>query len=99
MTYIADVHRRSLNVRQHYLADSTPIPRITLRQFERLIWVNPRHVLVNLRNLELNLPAHLDDRTRRLRTNDLKKWREARTAALFAYGIVDICINAIRRSF
>ncbi len=50
-------------------------------------WVDPGQVLINLRWLELNLPAGLDDKVRRFRTNKLKELREARTAALFAYGM------------
>ena len=50
-------------------------------------WVDPRQLLVILRWLELNLPPDIDERVRRLRTNPLKEWQEARFAALFAYGM------------
>lgn len=52
-------------------------------------WVDPRQVLVNLRWLEHSLPSEMDERVRHLRTNQLKSWREARMAALFAFGIGD----------
>ena len=52
-------------------------------------WVDPRQVLVNLRWVEANLPSTMDERIRRLRTNQLNEWREARLAALFAFGIGD----------
>ena len=54
-----------------------------------MLWVDPKQVLVNLRCIELNLPDQIDKRVRRLRTNELKEWHEARHAALFAFGIAD----------
>jgi len=57
-------------------------------------WFDPKQVLVNLRFIELNLPADLDERVRRLRTNQLKEWREARFAALIAYGFGVKVVNA-----
>lgn len=52
-------------------------------------WVDPRQVLVGLRRVECKLPREMDERERRLRTNKLKMWREARLAALFSFGIGD----------
>ena len=75
------------------MTEFTPIPPMTLRQFEQLKWVDPKPFLVNMRNLELGLPEDLDERTRRLRTNNLKEWREARVAALFAYGIASAVLR------
>jgi hypothetical protein len=61
---------------------------IQLRCFRRLAWQNPRQVLVDLRFVETNiLPIDMDHRIRRLRTNDFKREREARDAALFVYGM------------
>jgi hypothetical protein len=64
-----------------------PLSKITERKLQALTWVEPKQVLINLRSLELNLSPDIDEKVRRLRTNDLKIWREGRTAALFAYGI------------
>jgi hypothetical protein len=69
------------------MSELKPIPSILLRKLERLIWVDPKQALINLRWLEQNLPPDLDERVRRLRTNKLKELREARVAALFAFGI------------
>ena len=69
------------------MAGLVPIPKITERKLQSLTWVEPKQVLLNLRLLELNLPSNVDEKVRRLRTNELKEWREARTAVLFAYGI------------
>ena len=63
------------------------VPAILANEFDRMLWVDPKQVLVNLRWLELKLPQELDEKVRSLRTNQLKEWREAREAALFAYGI------------
>jgi hypothetical protein len=71
------------------VSDPVEIAGILRREFEQMSWVDPRQVLVNLRWLELNLPERMDERVRRLRTNQLKEWREAREAALFAFGISD----------
>ena len=64
-----------------------PLSGITERKLKVLKWVDPKPVLINLRQLEHRLPEDLDEKVRRLRTNQLKEWREARYAALFAYGI------------
>ena len=65
----------------------SPINNIQLRTFEKLTWVDPKQVLINLRHIELNNLLDLDEKTKRLRTNKLKIWRESRDAALFTYGI------------
>ena len=69
------------------MAGLVPLSRITERKLKALTWVEPKQALVNLRWLELNLPSNIDEKVRRLRTNELKEWREARNAALFAHGI------------
>ena len=71
------------------MSDPTEITGILLREFQQMAWVDPKQVLVNLRWLEQHLPDRMDERVRRLRTNQLKEWREAREAALFAFGISD----------
>ena len=63
------------------------LSKLENRQFERLHWVDPKQVLINLRWLEANLSERMDEKMRRLRTNQLREWREARAAALFSYGI------------
>ena len=69
------------------------INNIQLRTFEKLSWVNPKQALINLRYIELNLPLELDEKAKRLRTNNLKVWREARDAALFTYGMSQTILN------
>jgi len=69
------------------------VPNIQVREFNQMEWVDPRQLLVNLRWLELNLPADMDENIRRLRTNPLKEWQEARYAALFAYGISNAVLH------
>jgi hypothetical protein len=69
------------------MSELTPISNILVREFGQMEWHEPREVLVKLRAIEMNLPDGLDERVRRLRTNRLKEWREARTAALFSYGM------------
>jgi len=70
-----------------------PMPGITAREFDSMDWVDPAQVLINLRWLESNLPSEMDDKVRRLRTNQLKEWREARIGALFAYGMSTKVLN------
>lgn len=70
-----------------------PVPNIMVREFERMVWVDPKQALINLRWLEMNLPVGLDEQLRRLRTNKLKELREARTAALFAFGMSEKVLN------
>ena len=69
--------------------------RIRVRQFERLRWHQPEPVLRNLRYIETHvlLDDAMDDRVRRLRTNDSKDWREARDAAIFCYGLRCSAVN------
>lgn len=62
--------------------------RSRLREIQNLEFQDPKHFLIELRKLECQLAASISDsRTRRLRTNKLKEWREARDAALFCYGM------------
>lgn len=68
--------------------------RITERKLKALQWVDPKRVLVDLRRIEQRLPKRMDEKLRRLRTNGLKEWREARYAALFAYGIADSVLKS-----
>jgi hypothetical protein len=69
------------------MSELTPINNIVAREFSQMEWLNPEKCLIELRNIEENLPVQLDEKIRRLRTNPLKKWREARIAALFSYGM------------
>jgi len=69
------------------MTELLPLSSLEDRQFQGLKWVDPKQVLVNLRWLEANLPEHMNEKVGRLRTNQLKEWREARAAALFSYGI------------
>ncbi len=69
------------------MTELVPLSGITERKLKALKWVDPKHVLINLRRVEEQLPEGMDEKVRRLRTNQLKQWREARYAALFAYGI------------
>jgi len=71
------------------MKDFVPVSKITDREFKALIWVEPKQVMVSLRWLETHIPEGTDEKIRHLRTNQLKEWREAREAALFAYGIGD----------
>jgi len=71
------------------MSELVRVPNIQRRQFDQMLWVDPKQVLVNLHWIELNLPDQLGERTRRLRTNQLSEWHEARHAALFAFGIAD----------
>jgi len=73
------------------------VPNIQVREFNQMDWVDPRQLLVNLRWLEFNLPADMDENIRRLRTNPLKEWQEARYAALFAYGISNAVLDRSTR--
>jgi hypothetical protein len=47
-------------------------------------------VLVDLRRVELSLPANLGPEIRHLRTNDLREIRELRMASLFCYGMSQV---------
>ena len=64
-----------------------PVDKVQRRSFDELVWVDPKQVLINFRHMEMNLPKDLDQKIRRMRTNKLKNWREARDAALFTYGM------------
>ncbi len=70
-----------------------PVSNIQRREFDELNWVDPMQVLVNCRHLELNLPNNLEPRIKRMRTNKLKKWKEARDAALFSYGMANCVLK------
>lgn len=62
--------------------------RTRLRATQQLDFRDPRQFLINLRNVEPSIAkSGLDSKVRRLRTNKLKPWREARDAALFCYGM------------
>jgi len=69
------------------MAEFSRLSAMVEREFKELVWVDPKQVLVNLRWAEEHLPVDTPPKSRRLRTNDLKEWREAREAAIFAYGI------------
>lgn len=65
--------------------------RITLRTFSRLSYRDPRAVLVDLRRLELRIGlAEVDPRVRHLRTNNLRRVRELRSACLFCHGMSEL---------
>ena len=78
--------------------------RIKLRQFSQLEYLKPEPVLQNFRSLEKRLKeqpaltASLNDRELRLRTDKLKKPREARLAAIFAYAIQE-CVLGVPVGF
>lgn len=75
------------------MTELAQIPNILRRQLDQMQWVEPRKVLVNLRQVELRLPSDMDQRTRTLRTRDLRKWHEARHAVLFAFGVAEKVIK------
>lgn len=61
---------------------------IRLRQVQQREYRDPTSFLRELRRLELEvLGAVRDPQVRRLRTNQLREWREARIAALFCHGM------------
>jgi len=76
------------------MSELVRVPSILRRQLDRMLWVDPKQVLVNLRRIELKLPAQMNERTRQLRTHELREWHEARHAALFAFGIADKVLKA-----
>ena len=53
------------------MSEVVKVPNILAREFNRMEWVDPRQVLVNLRWVERNLPSEVDERVRHLRTNQL----------------------------
>ncbi|MBH1975926.1 MAG: hypothetical protein I8H95_06310 [Rhodocyclales bacterium] len=62
--------------------------RSRLREIQNLEFRDPKDFLIELKKLEGQLVASvLDPKVRRLRTNNLKEWRETRDAALFCYGM------------
>jgi hypothetical protein len=62
-----------------------------LRTWSSRTFYDPAPVLIALRKVELALAdAEMPDLVRRLRTNKLKAEREARIAALFAYGMAGV---------
>lgn len=70
-----------------------PVDPIRARAMQRLQWHDPKQVLVNLRRIELQLSPDINERVRRLRTNQLKEWREARIAAIFAFGFAQTVLG------
>jgi hypothetical protein len=56
------------------------------RAFLKLRYRDPKALLIELRKIELALPANIRPEIRHLRTNELKPLRELRQAALFCYG-------------
>lgn len=58
-----------------------------LNAFRRLQYLDPADVLRNLRRVEIGLAPDMPDPVRHLRTNDLKRIRECREAALFCFGM------------
>ncbi|MEW5978331.1 MAG: hypothetical protein AB1898_21250 [Acidobacteriota bacterium] len=62
--------------------------RIGIRTFDAMRFYDPAVVLRHLRSLERDPRLQsLPEATRRLRTNSLKRWREGRIGALFAFGL------------
>lgn len=59
---------------------------IRLRQLRKRDYRDPTDILKGLRAAELLLAQVEDEKVRRLRTQGLKEWREARVAALFCHG-------------
>ena len=71
------------------------LDKIRIRKFQKLNWHRPGPVLKNLRYIETHaLDPKMNKRERNLRTNTLKEWREARDAAIFAYGIENQLLKA-----
>jgi hypothetical protein len=62
--------------------------RQQLNHWKKLEYHDPAEILKRLRALEIELAdVQMDDRVRRLRTAELKRYREWRDAALFLYGL------------
>jgi hypothetical protein len=60
---------------------------IRLRQLREREYQDPTKFLKGLRATELHVLAQVaDERVRRLRTRELREWRETRVAALFCHG-------------
>jgi len=61
---------------------------LDIKVWEKLHFVSSREWLKSLREIELkSARLKLSEKTRTLRTNKLKMWRESRQAALFCYGL------------
>jgi hypothetical protein len=59
-----------------------------LRQFDRLGYVDPRAMLIRLRELEVTVAEFgASDRVRNLRVGELKPIREMREGCIFCYGM------------
>jgi hypothetical protein len=59
-----------------------------LRALGRLNFLDPKHALEELRRIEMDMVGQeVSERIRTLRTNKLKPERDARNAAIFAYGM------------
>lgn len=59
-----------------------------IHEWDKLRYYNPTDILRRLRKLEWEVAhAQMDEHVRRMRTNKLKKHREARDAALFCHGM------------
>lgn len=63
------------------------VDSVTLNALRRLEYRDPVEVLRNLRRVEVQLPSDVRKQVRHLRTNELKRVREAREAALFCCGM------------
>jgi hypothetical protein len=64
------------------------MPRIRLREFQRLKFKDPKPYLIRLREIEREVAVStLPEEVKELRTNSLKPHRELRQAALFCYGM------------
>ena len=60
---------------------------IRIRQVQQRQYTDPTEFLKRLRDLEIGMSyLHVDPLVQRLRTRDLREWREARLAALFCHG-------------
>ena len=69
--------------------------RTWVRRAHKLQYRNPARVLAALRDLEPQVAAStLPEATKQLRTNNLKRYREMREAALFCHGMsVRLALN------
>lgn len=68
---------------------------IRLNAWAQLIYHDPEYVLPELRKIERDISDKIiDPKVRTLRTNPLRKHREGRVAALFAYGLWKCVIDS-----
>ncbi len=58
-----------------------------VRIFERYQYLDPRQLLIDLARIEGRMDPDLPYKVRSMRTNNLKREREGRAAALFCYGM------------